>query len=109
MEINLGDLTRGGEVRNLSGHERGLAARAHFGLDAADGAAEEVRIVVPADIYTVTPSFFQGMFARSVHAAGDDPARFFQRYRFKASPVVLRQIERGLAAVRTQRGNILAA
>ena len=107
-EIDLGELTRGGEVHNLSGHERGLAAREHFGLEGSDGADEEVRVVIPQDIYTLTPSFFQGMFAGSVHALGGDRDRFFARYRFAASSVVLQQVERGVASVRTRRGDVLA-
>ena len=108
LEIDLNELTNGGEVHNLSGHERGVAARAHFHLEDADAAQEPVRVVIPEHIYTLTPSFFQGMFAASVHASGNDRASFFSRYKFAAAPVVLQQIERGIAAVRTRRGDILS-
>jgi hypothetical protein len=106
--INLGELTRGGEVHNLSGHERGLAARAHFELDAADVGPEPVEVVVPPDVYTLTPSFFQGMFANSVTKAGNRP-NFLKRFSFKASPIVMRQIERGIASVGFNRGDVLKA
>jgi hypothetical protein len=109
LEIDLSELTNGGEVHNLSGHERGVAAREHFRLEDADASEESVRVIVPAYIYTLTPSFFQGMFAASVHASGNDRAKFFSRYKFAAPAVVLQQIERGIAAVRTRRGDILSS
>ena len=108
IEIDLGQLTKGGEVRNLSGHERGVAARKHFHLDEADQSDEEVLIHIPEEIYALTPSFFQGMFAESVHAAGNDRGRFLARFRFAASPIVLRQIDRGISSVRTRRGDVFA-
>lgn len=107
-KIDLGELTRGGEVKSLSGHERGLAARAHFGLEQADQTGEQVLVKVPAELYTVTTSFFQGMFASSVHALNDDRERFLDKYRFDASAVVLRQIDRGISSVRTNRNDVLA-
>jgi hypothetical protein len=105
--IDLSELTRGGEVHNLSGHERGLAARAHFGLDAADAGHEPVQVIVPPEIYTLTPSFFQGMFAKSVHALGDGP-KFMARFCFQASPIVLRQIARGVSSLKSRRDELMA-
>ena len=107
-EINLSELTGGGEVRNLSGHERGLAARAKFGMDNCDRATETVKIIVPSQIYTVAPSFFQGMFSNSVHHFGNRAA-FFDHYSFDASPVVLRQVGRGVDALLTRRAEVEAA
>lgn len=107
-QIDLGELTRHGEVHNLSGHERGLAARAHFHLDEADVASDAVEVIVPSDIYTLTPSFFQGMFANSVSKAGDR-LHFLERFSFRASPIVMRQIERGIASVGMNRADVLRA
>lgn len=107
-EIDLAELTRNGEVRSLSGHERGVAAREHFGLEAADRGAAPVVVQIPDDVYTLTTSFFQGMFAASVHALNDDRERFLSKYRFVASPIVLRQIERGISSVRTRRDGVLS-
>jgi hypothetical protein len=107
-EINFKDLTNDGEVRNLSGHERGRAARGKYHLDDADAGGETVHVVVPEDIYSVTSSFFQGMFSESVRKAGNRD-QFLARYAFDAAPVVLRQIERGIEASLMKRGSILAA
>lgn len=103
IEVNLSELTRG-EVFNLSGHERGSHARTLFKLDEADASAQEVQVVIPAEVYTLTPSFFQGMFARSLQSLGNDRDSFFKKYRFRASPLILRQVDRGIAAVRVDRG-----
>lgn len=107
-EIDLGELTKGGEVRNLSGHERGFAARNHFALDHADREAEPVHIRVPASIYLLTPSFFQGMFSQSVQALGNNRERFLEHYRFDAPSVIMRQIDQGIQRVQTRRGELLA-
>jgi hypothetical protein len=107
-EINFKELTNDGEVRNLSGHERGHAARENYHLDAADDANEAVRIIVPEEIYSVTSSFFQGMFSESVRRAGTRES-FLSRFEFDAPPVVLRQIERGIEASLMRRGSILVA
>ena len=106
-EIDIGVLT-GGQVRNLSGHERGLHAREHFSLDASDLAPQPVRVLVPHDVYAITTSFFQGMFAESVNRFGSRDA-FLEHYRFDANAPVLRQVDRGISAVLTERHNLLVA
>lgn len=106
--VDLGELTRGGEVHNLSGHERGLAARTFYALDDADEAGESVEVVVPSGVYTLTPSFFQGMFAKSVQAAGGNAGGFRTRFHFQASPIVQEQIDRGIASVGLDRDNLFA-
>ena len=79
--ICLSDLTLG-EVKNLAGHDRGLKARQHFGVDGLDGSASVVTVKIPEDFRAISPSFFQGMFAKSVHQLG--LSRFFEHYRFDA-------------------------
>lgn len=107
-EINLGDLTAGGEVRNLTAHERGQAARAHYDLAGLDVAAEPVKVIVPREILTLTPSFFQGMFAESVLHFGTRDA-FLRHYSFDASNLILKQIDRGISASQMRRGELLSA
>ena len=102
--IDLNELTRG-KVRNLTGHERGLAARAKFDLDKFDAARETVDVDVPDELEGITTSFFQGMFASSVRASGSD---FLNRYRFHASTAIMEQVLRGIDRVNTKRGMALA-
>jgi hypothetical protein len=107
-KISLSELTNNGEVRNLSGHERGVAARVKYKLDQLDQGSEAVLIEIPDEVYSITSSFFQGMFAQSVRTLGSRDS-FLAHYQFDAAPVVLRQIERGIEGSLIQRGSILAA
>jgi hypothetical protein len=96
-EINLAVLTNDGQVHNLAGHDRGTNARAKFELDKLDESAERVTVVVPEDIYLLSPSFIQGMFARSVQKLGGREA-FLNHYGFDATSLVMTQIESGIGA-----------
>ena len=100
--VDLETLTKG-EVHNLSGHDRGLAARALFGLDELDVDGEMIEIRVPDHVYAVSPSFVQGLLAKSVHTLGDARDRFSQHYTVVASDLVRRQFDRGLSAILTDR------
>jgi len=102
--INLITLTDDGRVRNLTGHERGLAARDMFKLSKLDDGSEVVEVHVPDDVDAITVSFFQGMFAESVKKAGQN---FLEKYHFHASPSVMEQVMRGVERVRTVRGSVL--
>jgi len=105
--INLSELTNDGEVRNLAGHERGLAARGKFRLDELDRLTDAVDVVVPEEIYAISPSFFQGMFSESVQALGSKEL-FFRHYRFDTSISVLRQIESGIKSSLIERKSLLS-
>lgn len=103
-QINLDALTGGGKVHNLSGHTRGLAARDLFKLDDLDsGASDPVLVVVPDHIYSVSPSFIQGLFSASVRKLGNDKCRFYNHYRIVGTDLIMRQIERGMSAILTDR------
>ncbi|MGT2513431.1 hypothetical protein ACVOMT_03500 [Sphingomonas panni] len=101
--IDLNTLTNNGEVHNLSGHDRGVAARAAFGLDRLDREEGMVEIRVPDHVYAVSPSFVQGLLATSVQNLGRTREGFFTRYRLSASDLIKRQFERGISAILTNR------
>ncbi len=104
MEINLGELTDGGKVANLSGRHRGLAARAHFGLDWHSASEVKPAVInVPADLDSITPSFLQGMFGSSMQAVGSSRARFLEVFHFVASAHLMGQLEDGISAMLTSR------
>lgn len=103
--IDLVELTKG-EVRNLTGQDRGVAARELFDLDSIDQTEEDVRIIVPADLDAISTSFFQGMFTASVRAASSAEA-FFARYRFEATPSIREQVFRGVERILAPRGTAL--
>lgn len=104
-EINLASLTRG-EVRTLSGQDRGQQARAHFALDNLDEAGEPVVVRVPEDLDSVTPSFVQGMFSKSIKRFSSREG-FLRHYQFLARPLILRQIDAGIRNSLIQRKAVL--
>lgn len=102
--IELAELTGRGRVHSLSGQERGLEARNFYRLDELDQVEGVVVVNVPDDLDAISPSFFQGMFAKSLLGAFDrDADRFLRHYSFKAPTHVLTQVQRGIAAVLTRR------
>lgn len=101
--IDLEELTGNGRVHNLSGRSRGLSAREYFGLDEVDRAGGEAEVIVPSHVYSLTPSFVQGLLGQSVRSSGNDLESFRGRFRFVAPAVVLAQLERGLSAIMTER------
>ena len=102
--IELSEITGNGRVQSLSGQERGVDARAHYKLDSLDTDTEVVTIIVPDELDAISPSFFQGMFAKSLLGTFDrDPDRFLKHYSFRAPTHVLTQVQRGINAVLTRR------
>lgn len=95
--IDLTEITKG-EVRNLSGHPRGVAARDHFDLSELDEAEDVVCVVFPDNLLSVAPSFVQGMFAGSYRALGSEEA-FRRHYRWRATDLIEQQLERGLKQI----------
>jgi len=89
-----------------TGRERGVRLRAELNLDAADTSANVVDVVIPDGTYTVTSSFFLGLFGPSVVSAGSKD-RFYQRYRFVA-PSFLRPEMDGYVARALQEKNLFA-
>ena len=90
-------------MHNLSGHERGLAARHEFQLDRHDDDDAKVQIRVPDHIYAVSPSFVQGLLAGSLQKFGLSREAFFSRYDLVASDLIKRQFDRGISAILTNR------
>lgn len=107
--IELRELTGNGRVHSLSGQERGVEARAHYRLDDLDITDDVITVAVPPDVDAISPSFFQGMFAKSLLETFErDPDRFLSHYSFNAPTHVLTQIQRGIRAVLTRRPGQLA-
>lgn len=104
-EILLEQLTRG-EVRTLSGQDRGVQARQMFQLDVLDETADPVVVRLPANLDSVTPSFVQGMFSKSIKRF-QSRDEFLGHYQFVAGPVILRQIDAGIRNSLMRRDNLL--
>lgn len=89
-----------------TGRERGERLRESLALDSVDREGAEVNVVIPDDTYTVTSSFFLGLFGPSVIRAGSKVA-FFNRYHFQL-PDYLRPEVDGYVARALQQRNLFA-
>ena len=103
--IDLSDVTGNGEVRNLSGKDRGLSARLHYKLDALDDSPDPVIVKIPDYLVAISSSFFLGLFSNSVEKLGGRE-RFLQKYRFEADGWVLDQVNRGIERATAGRGRL---
>jgi len=60
------------------GHEKGLKLREELHLEQEDWKST-IRIAFPSNTYTISYSFFKGLFCESIHKAGTSDA-FFKKY-----------------------------
>src|ERR1700741_4832029 len=105
MEAFLIDLAKfNGPV--YTGRERGESLRKHLELDKKDQEGIDVDVVIPNDTYTVTSSFFLGLFGPSVVRAGSKD-EFFKRFHFRAPPYLRPEVD-GYVARALQQRNLFA-
>jgi hypothetical protein len=76
----------------LVGREVGAQCRSKFGLEVEDVIFYPVEVHIPDSTYSMSSSFFLGMFGRSIHTAGSAET-FFEKYQFKANHLLRRVIE----------------
>ncbi|MDR7221679.1 hypothetical protein [Aminobacter aminovorans] len=105
-KVDLGILTKGGRIRNLSGKERGVAARAELGLDNLDKGGGPVEVIVPEYVDAISPSYFQGLFSQSLVTL-HGKREFLAKYHFKASPQVMQWIEIGIRNATSSRAPLI--
>jgi hypothetical protein len=86
-----------------TGRARGGNDRKRYGLDRVDGNDEVVEVVVPDAIYTVTSSYFLGLFGDSVRALGREA--FVRKYPLTGPKHVTKKLDDWIArALREKRG-----
>ena len=66
-----------------TGRSRGERLRTEMDLDKLDAAGATVDVRIPNETYTMSSSFFLGLFGPSVVKAGSKKA-FFERYHFQS-------------------------
>lgn len=88
-----------------TGRSRGERLREQLKLDKIDFENFEIEVVIPEDTYTVTSSFFLGLFGPSVVRLGSKDA-FYRKFHFK-TPEFLRQDLDGYIARALQGRNVL--
>ncbi len=74
----------GGPV--YSGRKRGELVRKKMKIDSVDQGEAIVHVKIPADAYSVTSSFFLGLFGESIRRAGDRQT-FLKKFQFDCPPV----------------------
>lgn len=78
IDINFNDLG----MPVFTGRSRGEESRRRLRLDSLPD-DESVRVIIPDDVYTITSSYFLGLFGPSVRKAGSRD-KFLQQYSFQA-------------------------
>lgn len=92
--INLEILTQE-RTTVLGSKVKGADAREKFNLDELDKNAESIDVIIPDYIVTFTPSFFLGLFSKSLDTLGEDV--FFRKYHFKSTrEIIQKQILSGV-------------
>lgn len=89
-----------------TGRDRGERLRKELGLDRFDTEGSDVDVLIPENTYTVTSSFFLGLFGPSVIKAGSKGA-FFERFHFRAPEYLKPEVE-GYVARALQQRNLFA-
>lgn len=91
--------------RVLSGRARGVSARALKHVDDLDASDSHIRVQIDVKFWSVTSSFFLGMFGPSIIKFGSK-AGFLDKYSFVAKDSILKLID-GYIDFALQQRNIL--
>jgi hypothetical protein len=84
------------EIRVLAGREVGEDVRRKANVEALDDRDEPVEVRVPADLFSLTSSFFLGLFAPSIRKLG---ASQFRKHYFFTGKQVNRVVEDAIRSV----------
>ena len=87
-----------------TGRSRGARLRAELKLDALEQAGSQFEVSIPENTYTVSSSFFLGLFGPSVVKAGSKD-EFYKKFNFKV-PAFLRPDVDGYIARALQSRNL---
>ena len=88
----------------FTGRARGLSDRARLKLDDIDKKDETVRVLIPSDVYTVTSSYFLGLFGESIRALGRDD--FIRRYSFDSPSHIAHKIDDWISRALRSKKNL---
>jgi hypothetical protein len=77
------------QSKTYTGQPRGKDARGRLNIQALDKADTTVEVRVPADTYSVSPSFVLGMFTASIELFGREA--FYKKYDFSSWPPALKE------------------
>ena len=75
----------------ISGREYGKTARKQLNIDLEDKSEDPVEVYVASDIFSLTSSYFLGLFGKSVRKLGED--NFRKKYIFICEDTIRRSID----------------
>jgi len=102
VTLDLAKLSGFGRVKNLSGKERGIAARRELGVDELDKVAGQIDVQIPDYVDVISPSYFQGLFSQSIRSL-NGAENFLQKYKFNGSQAALRWVQLGIRNATSSR------
>lgn len=70
-----------------TGRDRGEQLREKLGLDQIDLRHESVAVIIPSTTYSISSSFFLGLFGPSVVSYGS-AEKFYEAYKFEATDFI---------------------
>lgn len=88
------------------GREKGARVRERFDLDRVDDEPTKVKVIIPAETFSLNSSFFLGLFGKSVKAAGDAQI-FFEKYLFDIPEHLRESIERSVSRALFEKKSLL--
>ncbi|MDD4604605.1 MAG: DUF4325 domain-containing protein [Bacteroidales bacterium] len=74
------DLKKGIVSKVFTGRDRGESVRIKCKIDEIERSYENIKIVIPKDIYSINPSFFEELFINVVKKLGKEA--FLQKFQF---------------------------
>lgn len=86
-----------------TGRPRGESLRKKYHLDDLDKSDTRIDVLIPDSTYSISSSFFLGLFGASVVRAGTRE-KFFEKFRFVAGPVFTETIESCVARALQEKG-----
>jgi hypothetical protein len=89
-----------------TGRDRGASLRRDLDVDTMDSNNSPVEVRIPTSTYTISSSFFLGLFGPSVVRAGTKEA-FYRRFHFD-SPEFLREVMDGYVLRALQSRNLFS-
>jgi hypothetical protein len=89
-----------------TGRDRGASLRRDLDVDSMDSTNAPVEVRIPKSTYTISSSFFLGLFGPSVVRAGTKEA-FYRRFHFD-SPEFLREVMDGYVLRALQSRNLFS-
>lgn len=78
----------------LSGRENGVNLRKKLEIDKKENENDEIKIIIPQDVFALNSSYFLGWLGKSVRDLGKE--NFEKKYKFECNEIVKLNIEDGI-------------